>query len=214
MIAGAGKITDMLAGMLPSSVSMKVIDPDRDKCRDIASRHGNVTVVNSDYRDNDVLREEGIRDSCAFIALGDSSEANIVMATVAKHIGALKTIAQIEDIQYFDEVRSLDIDSVINKKLITSSRIYQVLLDNYLDSPRCLAFADCEVVEIVVSADAPVTKHQIRDLMLPSEMTVAGLIRDGVGMLVRGDTQIRPGDHVMVFCMYGSLKKVKKEFRS
>lgn len=45
-------------------------------------------------------------------------------------------------------------------------------------------------------------------------MTIAGLIRDGRGMLVDGDTHILPGDNVVVFCMRGSLKKVEKLFRS
>ena len=91
-----------------------------------------------DARDIDVLREEGIRDDCAFVALGDTSEKNIVCAIVAKDLGAVKTIAQIEDIQYFDEAQNLDIDAVVNKKLLTSSRIYQILLDSYLDSPVVL----------------------------------------------------------------------------
>jgi len=214
IISGAGKITGILSGLLSPAYNVKVIEPDREKCRAIVMRHPSVTVVNADFRDNSVLREEGIRDNCAFIALNDSSESNIVSATVAKHLGAVKTIAQVEDIQYIDEARSLDIDSVINKKLITSSRIYQILLDSYLDSPRCLAFEDSEVAEIVACESASVTRRKVRDLKLSADMTIAGLTRNGHGMLVNGDTQILPGDHVVVFCMRGSLRKVEKIFKS
>lgn len=214
MIAGSGKITDTLCPLLTDKYSVKVIDTDRERCRRILERNPGITVVNADPRDIDVLREEGIRDSCAFVAVMDLSEANIVSAMVAKHLGAVKTVAQIEDIQYFDEARSLDIDTVINKKLLTSSRIYQLLLDSYLDSPRCLAFEDTEVAEIVACDSAPITRSAVRDLKLSSDMTIAGLIRDGRGMLVDGDTHILPGDNVVVFCMRGSLKKVEKLFRS
>lgn len=214
MIAGSGKITDTLCPLLMDKYSVKVIDTDRERCRRILERNPGITVVNADPRDIDVLREEGIRDSCAFVAVMDLSEANIVSAMVAKHLGAVKTVAQIEDIQYFDEARSLDIDTVINKKLLTSSRIYQLLLDSYLDSPRCLAFEDSEVAEIVACDSAHITRSAVRDLKLSSDMTIAGLIRDGRGMLVDGDTHILPGDNVVVFCMRGSLKKVEKLFRS
>lgn len=214
IIAGAGKIADTLCPMLAHGYSVKVIDSDRERCRRILESHPYVTVVNSDPRDIDVVREEGIRDNCAFVSLMESSEANIVSAMVAKHLGAAKTVAQIEDIQYFDEARSLDIDTVINKKLLTSSRIYQILLDSYLDSPRCLAFEDTEVAEIVACQGAPITRRPVRDLKLSADMTIAGLTREGAGMLVDGNTRILPGDHVVVFCMRGSLRKVEKLFKS
>ncbi|MBO5445730.1 MAG: Trk system potassium transporter TrkA [Muribaculaceae bacterium] len=213
MIAGAGKITRTLCQQLSSEYQVKVIDSDRSLCEDILERCPGVTVINSNPRDVDILREEGVKDNCAFVALTDSSEANIVNAMVAKHLGAVKTLAEIEDIQYFDEARSLDIDTVVNKKLLTSSRIYQILLDSYLDSPHCLAFEDSEVAEIVACEKAPIVRSPLRNLKLSSDMTIAGLTRDGKVMLVNGDTHIMPGDHVVVFCMQGGLKKIEKLFR-
>lgn len=213
MITGTGKIADTVCRKLASTHRIKVIEPDKDKCLDFASTHRNITVVNADYRDNAVLREEGIRKNCAFLALGDSSETNIVSATVAKHLGAVKTIAQIEDIQYFDEAQALDIDTVVNKKQLTSSYIYQTLLDSYLDSPRCLAFEDTEVVEIVAEPSSRIVKQQVSDLSLPEDMTIAGLTREGKGMIVKGDTHILPGDHVVVFCLNGTIKKVNRMFK-
>ena len=190
-----------------------VIDPDRERCLRLSAMAPSATVVNADARDIDVLREEGIRDDCAFVALGDTSEKNIVCAIVAKDLGAVKTIAQIEDIQYFDEAQNLDIDAVVNKKLLTSSRIYQILLDSYLDSPRCLAFEDTEIVEIVVCESSYITRRDVRDLDLSDDMTIAGLTREGKGMLVKGSSRICAGDHVIVFCRRGSLKKVEKLFK-
>lgn len=213
MIAGAGKISESICRRLTPEHSVKIIDPDREKCLRIASRCPHVTVVNAPFNDTDVLREEGIRNNCIFMALAESSETNLVSAMVAKHLGALKAIAQIEDIQFFDEAQSLDIDTIINKKLLTSSRIYQILLDSYLDSPRCLAFEDTDVIEIVARESSKVTQKKVRDLNIPPEMTIAGLTRDGEGMLVNGDTLILPGDHVVVFCLRGNLKKADRLFR-
>lgn len=52
----------------------------------------------------------------------------------------------------------------------------------------------------------------MKDLHLSRDMTIAGLIRDGHGMLVTGNTVIQPGDHVVVFCLSGALHKVEKLF--
>ena len=43
-------------------------------------------------------------------------------------------------------------------------------------------------------------------------MTIAALIRDGKGMLVSGNTEVQPGDHVVVFYLSGSIHKVEKLF--
>lgn len=212
MVVGAGKMTRALCRNLGSDVRMTVIDPDRRRCSALMEISRKVTVVNADYRDIDVLREEKIPDMDAFVALTDSSETNIVSCMVAREFGVAKTVAEIEDVQYFTEADSLDIDTVINKKLLTSSQIYQMLLDSWLPTPRCLALEEAEVIELVVGDGAKVTRASVRDLKLPSDATVGALIRDGKGQLVGGDTRILPGDHLVVFCLGGSLRKIEKFF--
>jgi trk system potassium uptake protein TrkA len=49
-------------------------------------------------------------------------------------------------------------------------------------------------------------------LRLHDDMTIAGLVRNGVGQLVTGDTRLLPGDHVVVFCLSGSIHKIEKVF--
>lgn len=213
IVASAGKMAVSLAEALGSEYKLTVIDPDRERCLQMAAIAPQATVVKANFRDAEVLRDEGIRDNAAFVALDDSSETNIVSAIVAKDFGAVKTIAQIEDIQYFDQAQSLDIDTVINKKLLTSGHIYQTLLDSWLDSPRCLAFEDTEVIKIVAGEGSYITTRAVRELKLSADMTIAGLTRDGRGMLVGGMTQICPGDHVVVFCLRGTIKKVERLFR-
>lgn len=213
MISGAGRISRQLARRFSGRFDITVVDSDRAKCAKLAAMAPGVTVVNSDQRDVDVLREEGI-DSCdVYLALNDSSEMNIVGCMLAKDAGVEKTIAEIEDIQYFVEADSLNIDVVINKKLLTSSTIFQMLLDTDLPTPRCLALEDAEVAEIVAGENSPVTRAPVSDLRLPRDMTLAGMIRDGEGMLVSGSTHIRAGDHVVVFCLSGSLNKFEKLFK-
>ena len=72
--------------------------------------------------------------------------------------------------------------------------------------------ADAEVAEIEVKPKSKITRGRVRDLSLPHGMTIAGLVRNGVGMLVSGNTVIEPGDNVVVFCLSGALHKIERLF--
>jgi trk system potassium uptake protein TrkA len=102
---------------------------------------------------------------------------------------------------------------VVNKKLLTSSTIFQMLLDSGLPTPRCLALEDAEVAEIIVDEGSKATRRPVMDLNLPKGINIAGVIRDGVGRLVSGSTVLRGGDHVVVVCLSGALDKFTRTFR-
>lgn len=213
MVAGAGKMTRTICSLLEDRYEFTVVDPDRERCRRLARLCHRPTVVCADYRNLDALRDEKIADMDAFIALTDSAETNIVSCLVARGFGVQKTIAEIEDIQYFAEADSLDIDTVINKKLLTSSRIYQMLLDSFLPTPRCLVFDLAEVAEVVVADGAPITKAPVSRVKVPRGITIGAMVRDNDCSIVDGNTHIRGGDHLIVFCMAGSLPKLEKLLR-
>lgn len=148
----------------------------------------------------------------AFISLTDSSETNILACLTAKEAGVAKSIAEVENIQLITEAENLNIGTVINKKLLASSTIFQLLLDADSSTAKCLALADAEVAELEVKPDSKITRGRVMDLNLSHDMTIAGLIRDGKGHLVGGNTTILPGDHVVVFCLSGAIHKVERLF--
>ena len=123
-----------------------------------------------------------------------------------------KTVAEVENIDYIGMAESLDIGTVINKKMIAASHIYQMMLDADVSNVKCLTFANADVAEFTVPAGAKITKNLIKDLGLPKGTTIGGMIRNGEGVLVTGDTLIRPGDHVVVFCLSMMIKKIEKFF--
>ncbi len=87
-----------------------------------------------------------------------------------------------------------------------------MLLDEDSESSKFMALADADVAEIEVKPGAKVTRGAVKDLSLNRDMTIAGLIRDGKGMLVGGNTQIMAGDHVVVFCLSGVIHKIERLF--
>ncbi|MDE5750862.1 MAG: NAD-binding protein, partial [Duncaniella sp.] len=170
-------------------------------------------VINADPRDIDTMRDAGISDTDAFVAITDASESNILTCLTAKEFGVIKTVAEVENLQFVSQAEGLNIGTVIHKKLLASARIFQMLLDSDTSNSKCLAMADAEVAEIVARDGSKITSAPVKDLRLSRDMTIAGLIRDGVGQLVSGNTLIRPGDRVVVFTLGGAIHKTERLFK-
>ncbi|MDE5664515.1 MAG: Trk system potassium transporter TrkA [Duncaniella sp.] len=213
MISGAGRVTEHLLELIEADYDITVIDPDKERCRTIASRFPKTVVINATANDVVTLKEEGI-DSCnMFLALTGSSEKNIVSCMVAREHKVAKTLARIEELQYVPEAKSLSIDKIINKKLLNAGRILSLLLDTDADATQSFAFDNAEIACMTAPADSKIVSRPIYQLSLPRELTIGGVIRDGEGMLVEGRTQIQPGDNVVVFFIPGALGKVERLFR-
>ena len=213
MIMGGSRIAVRTAQYVPDYMQVKIVDNDINRCNRLTELLDDKTmIINGDGRDMDLLIEEGLKNTEAFVALTGNSETNILACLAAKRMGVEKTVAEVENIDYIGMAESLDIGTVINKKMIAASHIYQMMLDADVSNVKCLTFANADVAEFTVPAGAKITKHFIKDLGLPKGTTIGGMIRNSEGVLVTGDTLIQPGDHVVVFCLSMMIKKIEKFF--
>lgn len=213
MIMGGSRISVRTAQYVPDYMKVKIIENDINRCNKLTEVvDDDVMVINGDGRDMDLLLEEGIRNTDAFVALTDSSETNILACLAAKRMGVEKTVAEVENIDYIGMAESLDIGTVINKKMIAANHIYQMMLDADVSNVKSLTFANADVAEFIVKEGATITRHLVKDLGLPKGTSIGGLVRNGEGIVVTGNTQIQAGDHVVVFCLNMMIKKVEKYF--
>ena len=215
IIMGGGKATVRVALTVPDYMNVKIIEQDEKRCEKLNSLLSDTDcmVIHGDGRDLGLLVEEGIRNTQAFVALTDSAEANILACLTAKRLGVRKTIALVENLDYVSMAEGLDIGTIINKKTIAASHIYQMMLDADVSNMRSLMLVDSDVAEFTAAEDSPVTKKAVKDLGLPFGVAIGGLVRDGHGMLVNGNSRIQAGDSVMVFSHEHDMKKVEKFFK-
>ena len=212
LVMGGGKIAVRLSNMVDERFKITIIESDLARCHQLPQLCPGADIIHGDARDIDTLIDAGIDEVDAFVALTDSSEANILACLTAKELGVKKTVAEVENIQFISQAEGLNIGTIINKKLLASSSIFQLLLDSDSSNSRCLALADAEVAELEVKPGSKLTKAPVKDLKLPHDITLGALIRDNQGMLISGMTLIQPGDHVLVFCLHGAIRKVEKLF--
>ena len=153
------------------------------------------------------------RSSQPFVALTGNAETNILACLTAKRMGVRKTVAMVENTDYIGMAESLEIGTIINKKTFAASHIYQMMLRADITSVKSSTVANADVAEFSVSPEAKVVRHPVKDLHLPSSVTLGGLVRNGEGLLINGSTQIMPGDTVVAFCLAGGIKKLERFFK-
>ena len=213
IIMGGSRIAVRTAQLMPDYMNLKIIESDMERCERLTELcDDKVMIINGDGRDPSLLMSEGIQHTEAFVALTDNSETNILACLAAKRFGVTKTIAEVENIDYINMAEKLDIGTVINKKKIAASHIYQMMLDADVTNVKCLTFANADVAEFNVIEGAKITRSQVKDISLPRGVTIGGLIRNKEAIIVTGTTQIQPGDHVVVFCLEGMIKTIEKYF--
>ena len=213
MIMGGSRIAVRTVQYMPEYMRTKIIESDFNRCNRLTELvDDKVMIINGDGRDMELLLEEGIKNTEAFVALTGNSETNILACLAAKRLGISKTVAEVENIDYISMAESLDIGTVINKKFIAASHIYLMMLDADVSNVKCLTFANADVAEFTVKAGSRITRSQVKDVGLPKGATIGGLIRNGEGILVTGNTTIMENDHVVVFCLGMMIKKLEKFF--
>jgi trk system potassium uptake protein TrkA len=68
-------------------------------------------------------------------------------------------------------------------------------------------------VEFYAKEGSTITRHRVRNLDLPQEANIGGIVRAGEGVLVNGETQIIAGDLVVVFCKSHVIRNLERFFK-
>lgn len=214
MFMSGGRMATRAALTMPDYMHAKIIEVDPKRCERLNDLliDSNTMVINGDGRDMALLVEEGIKNMQAFVAITPNAETNILACLAAKRMGVRKTVALVENFDYIDMAEGLDIGTIINKKAIAASHIYQMLLDANVTNVRFLMSINADVAEFIAQPGSKVTRKKVFELGLPYGSTLGGLVRNGEGILISGGTQIQAGDAVVAFCHNVDMKRIEKFF--
>ena len=216
MILGGSEIGQMVATRLAGQKidDIKIIDINPQHCRKLSEiLPDQVSVVNGDVRNTDFLQEEDIRSYQAVLAVTGNDETNILSCVVAKKLGVPRVIAQVENLEYVRLAEEMGVDSVVNKKLTTASRIFKFTLSDKVHSVRYMSGTDAEVLEYTAAPGSRITKDILKDVEFPTNAIIGGVIRGGETFIAVGHSRIEPYDRVAVFALPDAVKDVDKMFR-
>lgn len=212
VIVGGSRLGIQATKYIPHGMRVLFVENDRHVAEHLLEMVDGCEVVHGDASDIEFLNELNLSGSDAFVALGDNSGGNVLACLTAKNLGVGKTVAEVEDVAYISLADSLNIGSTINKKLLTASSIYQLLLDADKTSAKCYSLVDAEVADLMVQPGSKITQKPVMQLGLPKGITIGGMVRNGQGMNVNGQTQFQAGDRVVVVCLNEKISQVEKLF--
>ncbi|NMF97805.1 Trk system potassium transporter TrkA [Aromatoleum toluolicum] len=227
IIAGGGNIGLRLARGIEEDHNVKVIEVDRRRAEFLASQLHRALVLRGDSTDEKLLENEGIDEADMFLALTNDDEDNIMSASLAKRMGAHRTLALINRRSYVDLVQGGPIDIAISPAQTSIGSLLQHVRQGDVVAVHSLRRGAAEALEIIAHGtrkDSKVVGRAIADIALPTGATIGAIVRDELrpdGKVARRlvvmphhDTVVESGDHVIVFCTHKKLvRQVEKLFQ-
>lgn len=214
MIIGAGRIGRTLAVMLiKAGVNVKVIEKDRDRCEDMAQLlTGESIAIYGDGANVDLLAQEGIASADVVVCLTEDDKMNLMLALLAKNLGAKKTVVRVYRTEYADLIAKVGVDVVISARLLSASEVLAFVRRGGVVSVSILEGARAEAVEVIVQSGARVAGKKLMDVRLPKSCLVCAYVRKGKAAIPNGNTILLPGDRTILFCLRGAAQEVMTWF--
>jgi len=214
MIIGAGRTGRFLAKMLDEAdVAVKIIDTNRERSRLAAEALENGLAICGDGTDIDLLTEEGVADADAVVCLTEDDKLNLMLALLAKHLGAKKTVVRVARGEYVDLMEKVGVDIVLPTRLLSASEVLAFARRGGVVSVSLLEGAKAEAVEVIVQEGAPVAGIPLMKAHLPRECLVCAYVRDDEAVIPNGASVLLPGDRTILFIQTRFAQKVMKYFK-
>lgn len=214
IIIGAGRTGRFLAPMLDQQgVRVKIFDKNRERSLLAAEKLENGLAICGDGTDLDLLEQEGIADADVVICLTDDEKLNLMLALIAKHLGAKKTVVRVSRREYVDLMEKVGVDIVLSTRLLSASEVLAFARQGGVVSVSLLEGAKAEAVEVIVQDGAPVAGKRLMDVKLPRECLVCAYVRGSEASIPNGSSVLLAGDRVILFIRTSYAKKVMKYFK-
>ena len=213
MILGGSMTALYLAKMLMNSgASVKIIETDRERCREICEALPKCVVINGDGAGQELLLEEGLSNVDAFVALTGMDEENILISLFASSQNIPKVVSKVNRREHVIMAEKLGLDCVVSPKDMTSNimiryaRALKNSVGSNVETLYKLADGKAEALEFKVAEDSPIINITLKELQLKSNTLIAGIIRGRKTIIPSGDDTIIPGDRVIVIAKNQKLQ--------
>lgn len=216
IIIGGGKTSIYLAmQLLQMGLKVKIIERDRERCEELTDMLPKAMVICADATDKDVLLEEGLMDTEAFIANTNFDEENIMLALFAKSLSKAKMITKVHRISYGDIMNNLDVGSIIYPKYITAANIIKHVramknsIGSNIETLYRLNDNRVEALEFLIKKNSPVAGIPLAELKLKPNMIIGCITHKGHTTIPKGQSVIEVGDTVILVTTQTGLHDIR-----
>lgn len=217
MIMGGSKIAVYLTRILEDcGIEVSVVERDRARCDMLCELVPSAHIIYGDATRSDVLLEEGITGTDAFVALTGDDGDNIITSIYAQHCKVGKIVTKVNREHFSEILESSGLDSIVSPKELVAEQLtrYARAMHNSLggsmETLYRLADGSVEALEFKVHEGAACVGVALKDLRLKKNILISSLVRDGVSMIPDGNTVIEPGDHIVIIARAGMIQSLNE----
>ncbi len=205
MLAGGGNIGKRLAEALENNYSVKILERDPERAKQLSCDLNKAMVLLGDTADEDLLLEENIDQMDVFCALTNDDEANILSSMLVKRLGARKVMSLINRSAYVDLMESQGtIDAAISPQQITISGLLAHVRRGDVVAVHSLRRGAAEAIEAIAHGDSATSKvvgKRVEQIKLPAGTTIDAIIRGEQVIMAHHDVVIENDDHLILFLL-------------
>lgn len=189
--------------------SLKIIDEDYEKCKELSSLFPEALVINADISAESVFKEEGLSKYDLIITTTKNDELNILAALYAKRVGIERAISVVNQKNYMNMAYKLGIDAVVSLRDSITNPILKFIGKGNIKSIHSISGGDVEVMELSLERKSQMTGMKIKDLNFPAHALIISIAREGRSIIPHGDLVVKDGDHVIIIAQKEFVGKIK-----
>lgn len=220
MIVGGGRLGFYLASQLSElGFEVKIIENNYDRCRELSDLLSDVSIINADGTDHNILKEEGIETVDAFAALTGIDEENMIMSMYAQSKNVSKIVTKVTRGSYVTMSDTLGLDSTVSPKALAANNILGYIRamknsekSNNVETIYKILDDKVEALEFIVRDDAPYINKPLSTLKTRKDVIIASIVRGDMSIIPNGDDCIKLGDSIIVVSASKALNNLSEIF--
>ncbi|MGI5948783.1 NAD-binding protein [Peptoniphilus sp.] len=207
--SGDGIVNEMLSNL--KNTNVKIIEPDRVKAKEYRNKNTSAFVVNKSLKNEKLFEDENIKEDATFISMTSSDELNIVLGLMAKAHG-IKSNIVVQNVNNYSKILDpLEIHRIVDPKVLVANEIVKSIDRGMKLSINFMFGGKARVYEIKIPDDFVYIDKKLKDIDLGDGIIIGGIIRyDNSAVIPRGNTEIKKGDRLVIFCTNESRKELEK----
>ncbi len=214
MILGGGRVGRLVASELEKDkdCQVKLVESNREKSQRIAEELQRTLIIVGDGTDLDLLAVEGIMEMDSYIAVTSDEETNIISCLMAKHLGVRRCLALVSRPDYLPIMASIGVDAAVDTQTLTANAILRYIRRGNVTSLASLPGIEAEILQIEITDRSRAAGRKVKSLKLEHDGMVGIISRNGQVVVPVGETELKPGDSIIVFTTPQAVGRVEKIF--
>ena len=219
VVLGAGTVGTWIADLLcKHRHSVTVVDVDPDHTKRI-NEELDVRALNGQAAHASVLFQADILGADLCLAVTGNDEVNLVAASMAKGMGARRSIARVfapvfRDLSTFDYQRHFGIDRLLSLEHLSATELARNIRHPEALTVESFARGVLEVQEMIVVEPTSVLEQPLKHLRLPKGVRIASICREGQIWIAGAEDQVQLNDRITVVGSREHVDQVRDMFRS